>query len=321
MRETVKLYGACGIVIRAGLYCAAAVPVIDAHIHAYAEDAFAAPAAWARARGEAWWAQCVAPAGRRSLQGWATVDQLLRDMDAAGIDLVVMQGWYWERQATCDLQNSWFIQWQRAHPDRIRAFAAVNPAGGATAREALERALDAGLCGVGELLPQVQGGRLDDDDWGRVFTLAASRGLPVNLHVTDPLSFAPGPGVKATPLETFIAMLRAHPATRFILAHWGGGLPFYELNPRLKPLFKNVFYDSAASSLLYDTRVFRRVADLVGAERILWGTDYPLLTHPGRTREATFLYDLEDVRGAGAALTPSELALVLGGNAARLLHL
>ena len=320
-RGPAERHAGWGIVIRIALYTALAVPVIDAHIHAYAEEVFPDPLGWGRARGEVWWTECVAPLRKRSLQGWATVDQLLRDMDAAGVDLVVMQGWYWERQATCDLQNSWFIDWQRAHPDRVRAFATVNPAGGALALSALERALDAGLCGVGELLPQVQGGRLDDDDWGRVFALAAARGLPVNLHVTDPLAARPGSGMKATPLDSYLAMLKAHPDTRFILAHWGGGLPFYELNPRLKPLFNNVFYDTAASSLLYDTRVFRRVADLVGAERILWGTDYPLFTHPKIEREVTFRHDLEDVRGEGAALSPAELELVLGGNAARLLRL
>lgn len=297
------------------------MPVIDAHIHAYAPEVLADPAAWGAANREPWWTECVAPAGRRGLQAWADTDRLLRDMDAAGVDRVVMQGWYWENQDTCDRQNRWFAEQVRAHPDRLSAFAAVNPAAGPRALEALERALDSGLRGVGELLPQAQGGRLDDDDWGRVFALAAARRAPVNLHVTDPVALAPGPGVKATPLDAYVAMLRAHPDTTFILAHWGGGLPFHELSPRLRPLFKNVYYDSAASALLYDPAVYRRVIDIVGAERVLWGTDYPLLTHPRLTREATFLHDLDEARGPAAALTPAELDLVLGGNAARLLRL
>jgi len=296
------------------------MPVVDAHIHAYPPEVFADPVRWGAERGEAWWTRCVAPPGKRSLQGWATIDQLLRDMDAAGVEQVVMLGWYWERQATCDWQNSCYGDWHRAHPDRIQAFASVNPAAGVTAREALERALDGGLCGIGELLPQVQGGRLDDDDWGRVFALAAARGIPVNLHVTDPLSCRPDSGMVATPLDTYLQMIGAHPGTTFILAHWGGGLPFYELNPKLKPLFQNVYYDTAATPLLYDPSVFRRVADIIGPERILWGTDYPLLTHPRLTREPTFRHDLDDVRGPLAALGPAELELILGGNLLRLLR-
>ncbi len=297
------------------------MPVIDAHIHAYPPEVFADPVKWGAAHREPWWTRCVAPPDRPTLQGWATIDRLLRDMDAAGVDQVVMLGWYWENQDTCDLQNRWFIDWRRAHPDRIRAFAAVNPAAGARARDALARALDAGLIGIGELLPQVQGGRLLDDDWGRVFALAAERGVPVNLHVTDPLAVSPGAAQKPTPLETFVGMLEAHPGTTFILAHWGGGLPFYELNPRVRPLFGNVYYDTAASPLLYDVSVYRRVCDLIGPERILWGTDYPLFTHPRVKREVTFQRDLDDARSPRAALTPAELERILGGNAARLLRL
>lgn len=297
------------------------MPTIDAHIHAYPPEVFADPINWGAAHREPWWTYCVAPPHQRTLQGWATTDQLLRDMDAAGVDQVVMLGWYWENQDTCDLQNGWFADWHRAHPDRIQAFAAVNPATGPRALTALDRALDAGLIGVGELCPQAQGGHLNDDNWSRVFALAAARGIPVNLHVTDPLAITPGSCAKPTPLEPYIEMIKAHQATTFILAHWGGGIPFYELNPRLKPLFKNVYYDTAASPLLYDRRVYRHVADLIGAERILWGTDYPLFTHPRIAEDVTFQRDLDDARSARAALTPTELDLILGGNAARLFNI
>jgi uncharacterized protein len=297
------------------------MPIIDAHIHAYPPEVFADPVKWGTAHREPWWTYCVAPPHQRTLQGWATPDQLLRDMDAAGIDQVVMLGWYWENQATCELQNSWFIDWHRAHPDRVQAFACINPAAGRPALEAAERALDAGLCGLGELLPQAQGGDLLDDNWSRTFALAAARGVPVNPHVTDPLSITPGSCTKPTPLQPYVEMVKAHQATTFILAHWGGGLPFYELNPRLRPLFKNVYYDTAASPLLYDHSVYRRVVDIVGAERILWGTDYPLFTHPGVKKDVTFQRDLDDARSPRAALAPAELELILGANAARLLRL
>lgn len=295
------------------------MPIIDAHIHAYPPEVFAEPLKWGPAHREAWWTYCVAPPHQPTLQGWATVGQLVLDMDAAGIDQVVMLGWYWENQATCDLQNSWFLDWHRAFPDRIQAFACVNPAAGAPGRESLERALDAGLCGIGELLPQAQGGDLLDDNWSRVCALAAARGVPINLHVTDPLGVNPESCVKATPLEPYLAMIKVHQSTKFIFAHWGGGIPFYELNPRLKPLFKNVYYDTAASPLLYDPSVYRHLVGIVGAERVLFGTDYPLFTHPWIEKIPDFRHDLADARGAG--LTPAELDLVLGGSAARLLGL
>jgi predicted TIM-barrel fold metal-dependent hydrolase len=69
--------------------------------------------------------------------------------------------------------------------------------------------------------------------------------------------------------------------------------------------------------LLYDKAIYRRVCDLIGSERILWGTDYPLLTRPRRSRTPGLALDLEEVRAAG--LSEVETTAILGGNAARLL--
>lgn len=291
--------------------------VIDSHIHMYPASVFADPTAWGTAHREPWWTYCVAPPHQPTLQGWATVDDLVRDMDAAGVDRAVMLGWYWENQATAELQNSWFIDWVKQHPDRLAGFAAVRP-GDPAALDATRRALDAGLRGLGELLPQAQSFTFKDDSWAALMALAREYQVPVNLHVTDPLAITPGSCVKATPLEPYIDLVRDFPDTTFILAHWGGGIPFYELNRRLAKHLKNVYYDTAASPLLYDKSVYRSVCDMIGAERIIWGTDYPLFTHPSIEKVPNFRLDLDDAVTSG--LTPAELDLVLGGNVSRLLR-
>jgi predicted TIM-barrel fold metal-dependent hydrolase len=38
-----------------------------------------------------------------------------------------------------------------------------------------------------------------------------------------------------------------------------------------------VVYDSAASTYLYDFDIFRRVIDIVGEERVLFASDFPIL--------------------------------------------
>lgn len=95
-----------------------------------------------------------------------------------------------------------------------------------------------------------------------------------------------------------------------MLAHWGGGLLFYDLMPEVRAALRNVYYDTAASSYLYDPSVFRIASQLIGHERILWGTDYPLLS------QAKFL---TRVRSCG--LSKAEEQAILGDNAARLLRL
>ncbi len=289
--------------------------IIDAHIHLYPPEVARDPIAWATDRGEAWWRHCVAPPDRPSLQGWATVDELLRHMDEAGVDRAILQGWYWQNQATAEEQNGWYEKWIRAHPDRLAAFASVAAPDAATL-DATRRRLDAGFIGLGELFPQVYRGSFDSDGWHALMALAAEYRVPVTLHVSDPIASPPGPDPQPTPLEAYRELARRFPQQPFILAHWGGGLPFHELNPRVARDLRNVYYDTAASSLLYDQAVYRRVCDLIGSERILWGTDYPLLTRPRRSRTPGFLLDLEAVRAA--ELSPAETTAIVGGNAARL---
>ncbi len=293
--------------------------VIDAHIHLYAPEVSADPRAWGQARQESVWVNCVAPEGRPSLQGWATVGQLLRDMDSAGVDRVVLLGWYWENQATADLQNRWFADWIKTHPDRLSAFATVVPSPDNRWAESLRHALEQGFCGIGELLPQAQGFTLKDESFATLMQIARDYRVPTTLHVTDSLSVAPGAYVIPTPLAGYVELVKDFPDNVVILAHWGGGLPFYELNRTLGSLFRNTYYDTSASALLYHPSVYRRVCDLIGADRILFGSDYPLLTHRRLTREPTFVHDLQDARNAG--LTASELKGILGENARRLLRL
>ena len=45
----------------------------------------------------------------------------------------------------------------------------------------------------------------------------------------------------------------------------------------MKVLFKNVFYDTAASPYLYQPEIFEIAGKIIGYERILLGTDYPLI--------------------------------------------
>ena len=293
---------------------AADTGIVDAHIHLYPAEVAADPAAWGRAQGEPGWTRCVVPAGGRSIQGWADPGALIADMDEAGVGACVVQGWYWERQETCDLQNGWHAQWIRSHPGRLLGFAAVQPAAGAKALDALERALDSGLCGVGEILPQAQGFDLGGPWWRRVVATAIRRGVPITLHATDPEA-----GPKAgppTPLDAYLRLAREYPEAKLILAHWGGGLALREPPPR-DELPPNLYFDTAASPLLYDPGVFRRAVDRVGAGRILYGSDYPLLLYPRQVRRPGFRRFLDEISGAG--LKADEREAILGSNVRRLL--
>ena len=126
------------------------------------------------------------------------------------------------------------------------------------------------------------------------------------------------PGNRPTQLNDFVQMARQNRSLSLILAHWGGGLPFFELNPRLRPILRNVLYDTAAGPLLYDPRIFRTAVDLVGPSKILFGSDYPLRLFPREQKIPDLSRYVEGIRDA-AGLDDGELWAIFRDNARRLL--
>ncbi len=289
------------------------MPIIDAHVHLYPSEVDRDPAAWAAAQGERHWAVLCTRKRRSGLpvQTLPTLPQLLATMDAAGVDRAVLLGWYWENPATCEWQNRFYADCVRAHPDRLAAFATLHPAAGreSTLNE-LRRARDEGLIGVGELSPHSQRHPIDEPVFQEMLALAGELGLPVNLHVTDPDGPA-FPGRMETPAADFLQLAQDFLDTTFILAHWGGLLPLRE--PRFAAL-PNVYYDTAASPLLYDNGIWQRVLPTLGEERVLFGSDFPLNLYPKVDALPGFVRLVDEARAAGVG------AAVMGGNAMRLLR-
>jgi predicted TIM-barrel fold metal-dependent hydrolase len=288
--------------------------IIDAHVHLYPAEVDRAPAEWAAAQGERHWSALCTRRRQdgRPVQVLPTVDQLLATMDLAGVERAVLLGWYWENWDTCQWQNRFYANCVRDHPDRLTACATLHPSAGEVALAAeLRRIRDDGLVGIGELSPHAQAHGVDDPVFCSAMAMAGEFGLPVNLHVTDPQS-RPYPGRIETPGDDFVKLAQAFPATTFILAHWGGMLPLHDV--RFAAL-KNVYYDSAASPLMYRAEAWPRALAAMGADRVLFGSDFPLNLYP----------KLDDVPGlvrfVGEAITSGATADVLAGNAARLFKL
>jgi predicted TIM-barrel fold metal-dependent hydrolase len=127
------------------------------------------------------------------------------------------------------------------------------------------------------------------------------------LHATEPIGH-PYPGKGSSTPERMYEFLSAYPEQPIALAHWGGGLPFYELMPEVQAVAANVWYDSAASLYLYRPEVFALAARAAGARKLLWASDFPLIAQRRMLAYA---------RASG--LADAELAMALGGNAAAFL--
>jgi predicted TIM-barrel fold metal-dependent hydrolase len=239
----------------------------------------------------------------------ASADDLLRSMDAASVDASVALGFAWTDEETCWRHNDYLLEAQAAHPGRVIAFPTLPLASGTDAieREA-RRCVAAGALGFGELRPDNVGFDIGGEPGECLARLAIELNTVLLFHVTEPTGHA-YPGKHGLALERFYRFVKAHPDVQVIGAHWGGGLPFYASMPEVSQL-PNVSYDTAASSMLYDDDVYRRVAGLIGPHRILFGSDYPLLSQSRSKRR------IEE-----AGLDPEAQRLVLGENAAALLGL
>lgn len=287
--------------------------VIDAHVHLYPPEINRATHAWAASAGESVWAALCTRrrADGRPVQAFPNLDELLCAMDAAGVAHAVLLGWYWQTPAACVLQNRFYAACVAAHPDRLSACATVQPADLPAARAEIQWAREHGFRGLGELSPHSTALAHDDAAWHEVLDLAGQAGLPVNLHVTDPGSRA-YPGRVDTPLDHFMTWARRHAATRFVLAHGGGGLPWQVPEARGLP---NLWYDTAAFPLLYPAETIRRWIAEVGPDRLLWGTDWPLDLYPRHTdRPAMGGFRSEVDR---LELPTAARQALMGGNAAR----
>jgi len=277
--------------------------VVDAHAHIF-------PPEFDRARAslgsrDAWFGELY---GNPKIQ-LANDADLISSMEFAGVHCSVVCGFPWLDPGICRAHNDYLLDVAARHPGRIAAVTVVSPTSREAAEEA-ERCLRAGAVGIGELNADAQDFDLAEPELlTPVVEVCQGLGKPILLHVSEPVGHLyPGKGT-STPdrLQTFLV---AFPKVKIVAAHWGGGLPFYELMPEIAALTRNVVYDTAASTYLYTAKVFRTVVDLVGADRVLMGTDYALL------RQDRFIRKLQRQN-----VSAEELDLVLGMNADRVYDL
>lgn len=254
-----------------------------------------------------------------SLQAWASAETMVEDMDRAGIDKVVIQGEYRQRHETSVERNTQAIELVRRYPDRLLALAVLQPKVGSQALVELQRCVDGGLRGVGELNPYAQGFRLDEPDFLRLVEACLAYDLPLNLHANEEVG-AYYPGKSTTPLRHYYGLAQRYPDLKLILAHWGGGLFFYELMPQVRRDLSNVWYDTAASPLLYPTsKIFPVALACLDYRKILYGSDYPLRIVPRQQSGPDFRPFLAQIEALG--LEQQVYDAIMGGNAARLFNL
>ena len=238
----------------------------------------------------------------------ATAERLIRRMDEDGVDVSVVMGIGWTDIDLARAANDYLIEAVAKHPNRLVGFAGVNPVWGTEAVQEARRCAEEGLRGIGELHPDTQGYDLGDlDTMAPLMEVVREHGLIVTTHSSEPVGHE-YPGKGRTYPGVLWRFIRNFPDATIVCAHWGAGLPFYALMPEVADGLDHTYFDSAATTLLYDARIFETVTSVIGPERVLMGSDYPLI------RANRVIGQVES-----SALSRSAKDMILGGNAVRLL--
>lgn len=235
-----------------------------------------------------------------------TIDELIESMDSHQVDISVICGFPWRTSEYAAENNDVIIDSVSRYPDRIRGLACFDAAWEGAARET-ERCIDSGLSGAGELAFYLSG--IDEKALSMlepVMAVLRQKGnLPCMIHTNEPVGHK-YPGKTPITLEQIYALARAFPENRIILAHWGGGIFFYNIMKKeTRQVFNNIWYDTAASLFLYHPEIYDMAVKAGIIDKVLFGTDFPLLA-PDR-----YYRDLDQ-----SGLTPEQKKMVLGDNAA-----
>ncbi len=208
-----------------------------------------------------------------------TAEELISAMEKNGVTKSVTFGFPWRDEKNYKMHNDYIIESVLKFPEKLWGFCCLYPDGSKSAEKEVERCLDAGLKGVGEiafydsdLTSEVA------DSLKGIAQICRERDCPILLHTNEPVGHI-YPGKSPMTLSSLYSLLKLYPDNKFVLAHWGGGLFFYALMKReVKEVLRNVWFDTAASPYLYKKDVYTIASYILGAEKIIFGSDYPLIS-------------------------------------------
>jgi predicted TIM-barrel fold metal-dependent hydrolase len=236
--------------------------------------------------------------------------EIVVSMDEQGVDKSVVFGFPWKSKEIFQFHNDYIMEAVERYPERLIGLCCFDPLNKETVAEAV-RCLEGGLSGIGEIAFYQSG--IDDTALDRLTPLMEichDRDLPFLIHTNEPVGHI-YPGKTPNTLKQIYNLVNRFSKNKIVLAHWGGGIFFFNLLKKdVKESLKNVYFDTAASPFLYDPEIYRYAVEIAGADKILFGSDFPLL------KPARYFKELEKT-----GLSKDQIESICGRNAARLLKL
>lgn len=225
------------------------------------------------------------------------VSTLLARGKEAGIGLHVISSVATSPHQTASI-NRFLAETAAADPEHLIAFGTIHP-DDPDKEGVLKGFREAGLSGV-KIHPDFQKSAVDSPEFSAVFEIASALDMPVLCHTGDYRYDYSNP-------ERVRRVIDRFPKLRFIAAHLGGWTIWEQATELLSGL-DNLVVDCSSSLFAMSPE---RAAELIGrygAERVLFGTDYPMWDP---------VEEVERVRAL--PLTDLDKERILGKNAAAFL--
>jgi len=236
--------------------------------------------------------------------------EIVAAMDEHGVDKSVVFGFPWTHKTVFQRHNDYIMEAVERYPDRLIGLCCFDPLNSAAVSETV-RCLEGGLSGIGEIAFYESG--IEETALNMLTPLmeiCLDKDLLFLLHTNEPVGHM-YPGKTPNTLKQIYNLITRFSKNKIVLAHWGGGIFFFNLLKKdVQERLKNVYFDTAASPFLYRPEIYRYATEIAGLDKILFGSDFPLLT-PARYFEAM----------ENTGLSKDQIESICGKNAARLLNL
>ncbi len=207
---------------------------------------------------------------------FTTGDELIHRMREEDWAKAIVFGFAFNDPGLCKMVNDYTIKMINKYPEKLTGFAVVNPLDKNVERE-LKRCKEAGMKGVGELFPAGQNITISERNHLKtVCEFCRDNNWPLLIHLNEPVGHY-YKGKTGDSVRKAEKLASNFPEVKFVFAHLGGGLCFYELMPEMREKLKNVYYDTAAQPFLYDDRIYKVLQEVGVIDKIILGSDYPLL--------------------------------------------
>lgn len=278
---------------------------------------------------------------------WGDIESHLARMDDAGIDKAVLS--YPTSDAHLKLggqaevariYNDNVARLIKRYPGRFIGAAALPVGGGSGMLDELKRCTEELGFAALSLASSYNGTYLDDDAFEPIYGFAERRGMPIFVHsqIVNPIGWERVQDPLLTPVIEYVfdttvcigrllmaGILGRHERLRFVFGYFGGAI--CHLGARFDATYRmlrsiNFVKDLKADPTDYLKRIyvdtsgdpvrtnFLAALELLGAQHLLWGSDWPAKKEIGASLETVRGLDIEE----------KDKEDILGANAARLLQ-